>query len=57
MTGVQACALPISVTEHVIAPVTVKESVFVIEHPAELVEYETAPVPDPPDVVSFKVVP
>jgi hypothetical protein len=47
----------VAVTEHVSALLTVRESVLVMLQPALPVTYVTAPVPEPPVVVSRNVVP
>ena len=47
----------LAVTEHVSALFTVRESVLVMLQPAVPVTYVTAPVPEPPVVVSRNVVP
>ena len=52
-----ASAAFVAVTEHVKALVTVRESVLVMLQPLVDVEYETAPVPVPPVVVSRSGVP
>ena len=47
----------VAVTEQVRALVTVRESVFVMLQPEVEVANVTAPVPEPPEVVSRNVVP